>query len=96
MLPAAGAEPVARIAPPATPGKDDEAPAPVLAPTVTSVSQEPIVPVAVPVQPPLSGSPVEAALPVPPDVVTVPPLPEPTDVAEELIPDAVGSSLAPG
>lgn len=90
-----GAEPVVRVVPSTTPGSDDEAPAPLLAPTVTSGIEVPIVSAAVPVQPSLPSAPVEA-VPVPPDVVIVPPLPQPTDVAEELIPEEVGSSLAPG
>ena len=70
VVTSSGAEPAARIAPPATLGVDDRAPAPALVPALLPVSQAPIEPVVEALLPPLSELPVED-VPALPDVPIV-------------------------
>jgi RNA polymerase sigma-70 factor (ECF subfamily) len=71
-----GAEPAAPVAPPATLGIDDGAPAPALIPSLPPVSQAPIVPVVKTLLPPLPEPPVDVVVPALPDLPIVqPPLP---------------------
>ena len=71
-----GAEPAAPVAPPATLGIGDGAPAPALVPALPPVSQAPIVPVVTTHLPPLPEPPVDVVVPALPDLPIVqPPLP---------------------
>jgi RNA polymerase sigma factor (sigma-70 family) len=71
-----GAEPAAPVAPPATLGINDVAPAPTLIPALPPVSQAPIVPVVKTPLPPLPEPPVDVVVPALPDLPIVqPPLP---------------------
>ncbi len=92
-----GAEPAAPVAPSATLGIDDGAPAPALVPAVPSVSQAPIVPVVTTHLPPLPEPPVDVVVPALPDLPIVqPPLPPALPGgAEVTIPEVASLRIGP-
>lgn len=92
-----GAEPAAPVAPSATLGIDDGAPAPALVPAVPSVSQAPIVPVVTTHLPPLPEPPVDVVVPALPDLPIVqPPLPPALPGgAEVTIPEVASLQIGP-
>jgi RNA polymerase sigma factor (sigma-70 family) len=92
-----GAEPAAPVAPPATLGIDDGAPAPALIPALPPVSQAPIVPVVTKHLPPLPEPPVDVVVPALPDLPIVqPPLPPALPGGVEVtIPEVVSLRVGP-
>jgi RNA polymerase sigma-70 factor (ECF subfamily) len=92
-----GAEPAAPVAPPATLGKDDGAPAPALIPSLPPVSQAPIVPVVKTLLPPLPEPPVDVVVPALPDLPIVQPplLPALPGGAEDTIPEVTSLVVGP-
>jgi RNA polymerase sigma-70 factor (ECF subfamily) len=92
-----GAEPAAPVAPPATLGIDDGAPAPALIPSLPPVSQAPIVPVVKTLLPPLPEPPVDVVVPALPDLPIVQPplLPALPGGAEDTIPEVTSLVVGP-